>query len=159
MIDLLISPDTQEETPQDLLTALQIFKQIPTPTAHQPRIGLPDSKRSDILRAIWRSIYLRDDWSKLCETANLTDEQLHARLETTVLAQVIQGMRLQGISLDYLLTPENVVYAPSFESMRSRNEELDYPAYVEEVQEDIQRVKEMIENAQLDRWVQSLTRA
>lgn len=179
VIDLLVLRDSYDGTADDALTALKLFAQIPAPVSHgsvtkhcgilahvafpqtSTGLGLSEMRRSDLLRTIWRSIYLRDDWQALGETAHLTDDQVRSRLAETICAKVIGAMQRgsSGVSLDYLLLPDAAAYAPSTETLRIRTDGQGTEAYLEEIQGEVYTLRTRTEQTQIDQMVQSMVRA
>lgn len=79
----------------------------------------------------------------------------------TVCAKVIAAMQQQvgDISLDYLLLPDAAAYPPSMETLRTRTEGQDTESYLEEIQSEVNALRTLMDQTQIEQMVQSMVRA
>uniref|UniRef100_V5EQE0 Uncharacterized protein n=2 Tax=Kalmanozyma brasiliensis (strain GHG001) TaxID=1365824 RepID=V5EQE0_KALBG len=81
LIDLLTLKDTPEHQLEDLATAVKVLIRAN---------DIPATRRNAALRAIWKRAIVRDDWSALSETNNVSDEVLEEDLRATGLHAVVK---------------------------------------------------------------------
>ncbi|PKI82454.1 hypothetical protein MVES1_003461 [Malassezia vespertilionis] len=108
MMDLLTLQDTPYAAPpdaplSDFAIAAQVYVRI---DAH--------SQRPAALAALWRRLYLQDDWHALSDTANKADDEVLVSVRSTVAFSTIQAVLANESTAPLLLAPHDVCsHAPS----------------------------------------------
>ncbi|KAK4053848.1 hypothetical protein OIV83_001504 [Microbotryomycetes sp. JL201] len=108
LIDLLSLKDNTGEQSTDYAAALEVLVRAQT---------LPEARRQMTLRAIWRRVYLHDDWNMLHQAHGLTDDELAEALRQTALYSTL----VAASSADH---PDSIYLDPRQSLFRLESDEL-----------------------------------
>jgi len=107
--------------------------------------GLPEARKNSAFRTVWRRIYIHDDWIKILQTSNVTDNVLNERLTQTALYNTLQQILPNTHQPPgYDLLPSEALATPSMNEIASR-----WPGMasegVESISDEYQRESERLE--------------
>lgn len=107
MIDLLTLPDRSFAAPPDApLTDYAMAVQVLV------RLPLSGARREAALVALWRRLYLTDDWEALSDTTSLTDDQVLENVRNTVAFHTLQSVLAEPSTASTVMAPESVCTVP-----------------------------------------------
>lgn len=99
-VDILTLIDTEDSTNAEF----NFFRAYKLITLQWATISTKNKLASDqhrfYLQAIWRRLFLRDDWKSLVETENIPDSLVQNRFESSLLYKTIQSLVADGILSD-----------------------------------------------------------
>ncbi|KAL1745686.1 hypothetical protein HDZ31DRAFT_35821 [Schizophyllum fasciatum] len=78
---------------------------------------IPQSRRQSALGAVWRRIYLHDDWNMIRDTANVSDVELNQRYRDTALYRTLGDIRSRA---DYIPPDEAAATQPTSAEIAAR---------------------------------------
>lgn len=127
-------------------------------------LGLKGKQREDARRLIWRRCYIRDDWTKVNYTENMSDQAVLSKLvETqpycTMVACHRHHLKQGDKEIDYILSPEacqGVYTDPSVEVLRWDDDDSSQLEKRADAMrwEDLQ-LRKYVEKNQLSRWAKA----
>ncbi|KAI5890655.1 uncharacterized protein SCHCODRAFT_02632498 [Schizophyllum commune H4-8] len=107
MVDVLSMRDNSE-SPDDYVIALRLL---------WGSDDTPQSRRQSALGAVWRRIYLHDDWNMIRDTANVSDAELNQRYRDTALYRTLREVRSRA---DYVSPDEAAAAQPTSAEIAAR---------------------------------------
>ncbi|KAK7746462.1 hypothetical protein SLS53_002421 [Cytospora paraplurivora] len=127
-------------------------------------LGLQGRQREDARRLIWRRCYIRDDWSKVNYTENMTDRAVveilgRTQAYSTMFASIQYHIKQHDKDTPYILTPAEALGVYTDTDIEASGWEDDDPA-LQEKRADAMRwedsaLKKFVEKNQLARWASS----
>lgn len=86
---------------------------------------LPEGRKQTALLAIWRRVYIRDDWSSIASTSGRSEEAQRQMLRNTLLYQTLSALRdTPHFPSNYILTPLATLHPPSMGDVAARFAEM-----------------------------------
>ncbi|EJU05598.1 hypothetical protein DACRYDRAFT_98268 [Dacryopinax primogenitus] len=113
LVDVLTLKDNQRGEYKDYGTALKAFE--------QSEAEMPTARAQLTLEALWRRIYLHDNWRELKPSDDMSDVERQARLRGTA-AYATLWATVDGLDPKYFLRPANCRRVPTDDECRARFE-------------------------------------
>ncbi|KAI0273769.1 Non-repetitive/WGA-negative nucleoporin C-terminal-domain-containing protein [Gloeopeniophorella convolvens] len=85
------------------------------------RADLPEARRQAAFRAVWRRIYIHDDWDNIKKTSGVSDAQLNDRFRSTALVATLSATLPKRHQPEgYILSPNQATTVPTLGELSSR---------------------------------------
>ncbi|ORY72608.1 methyltransferase type 11 [Leucosporidium creatinivorum] len=110
-IDLLTLKENVGDQSGDFASALEILQRAKE---------IPDARRQIMVQAIWRRVYLRDDWASLRAAVGLKDEELAGTLRSTALFSTLAAAAASSLPDSLYLEPGHSLFTGSAEEIAAR---------------------------------------
>ncbi|THH33962.1 hypothetical protein EUX98_g282 [Antrodiella citrinella] len=103
----VLSLKDNDRSLEDYVTALHLLARAQL---------LPEARRRSAIKTVWRRIYIHDDWIRIQQTAEVTDEEVNNRFRNTALSTVLQNLHND----QFHVRPAEAKVVPSSEEIASR---------------------------------------
>ncbi|THH17812.1 hypothetical protein EW146_g3080 [Bondarzewia mesenterica] len=132
----ILSLKDNTDTTEDYATALHLLARAN---------NLPEGRRLSAFRAVWRRIYIHDDWHFIKQTAGITDDELNERFRNTALFSVLSATLPKRHQPEgYILSPAQALAVPSVEEIGEHWPSMS-PDQVEGLAQDYREESETLE--------------
>ncbi|KAI0094031.1 Non-repetitive/WGA-negative nucleoporin C-terminal-domain-containing protein [Irpex rosettiformis] len=107
----VLSLKDNDSSIEDYITALHLLCQA----------QIPDARKLSAFRAVWRRIYLHNDWNQIRQTVGITDDEVTSRFRRTAFHDALMATTGNEHSPEgYVLLPSDALPVPTQAEVASR---------------------------------------